>query len=105
MNSSLVDLAPLLLGFGLASRFQEYLEAVVEQRDTFHDIGDVIARHNTLAGTNADLRQQQWDVTLETDRIRQALTSSSPSDTVQPLCVLLLHWPTISKSLVYVIGT
>ena len=51
-------------------RHQRYLELIIEQKDAFDEIGDIIKRHATLATTNEDLRQQQQAAAEETERIR-----------------------------------
>ena len=40
-------------------RYQHYLESVLEGADEFHEIGDLILRHATLAATNQDLKDQR----------------------------------------------
>ncbi|DBB07814.1 TPA: hypothetical protein ACH3X3_009224 [Trebouxia sp. C0006] len=40
-------------------RYQHYLESVLEGADEFHEIGDLILRHATLAATNQDLKEQR----------------------------------------------
>jgi hypothetical protein len=42
-----------------AGRYQHYLESVLEGADEFHEIGDLILRHATLAATNQDLKEQR----------------------------------------------
>lgn len=51
-------------------RYQSYLEAVLEERDTFREIGDIMTRHATLAATNQELRKQQFEAGGELDRVR-----------------------------------
>lgn len=43
---------------------------MLEERNTFTEISDVIARHLTLASTNEGLRQRQQDAAQETEQIR-----------------------------------
>ena len=59
-------------------RHQHYLELVIEQKDAFDEIGDIIKRHTTLATTNEDLRQQQQAAAEETERIRYTHVGTGP---------------------------
>ena len=43
----------------MGDRYQHYLESVLEGADEFHEIGDLILRHATLAATNQDLKEQR----------------------------------------------
>jgi hypothetical protein len=43
----------------MACRYQRYLDGVLESTEEFHEVGDLMARHATLAATQADLRRQQ----------------------------------------------
>ena len=40
-------------------RYQRYLDSVLESTEEFHEVADLMARHATLAATQADLKQQQ----------------------------------------------
>ena len=40
-------------------RYQHYLESVLEGADEFHEVGDLMLRHATLAATNQDLKEQR----------------------------------------------
>ena len=51
--------------------YQAYLEAVLEEKDTFQEIGDIMTRHATLAATNEDLQLQQFKAAEQMDIIRQ----------------------------------
>lgn len=42
-----------------AGRYQHYLESVLEGADEFHEVGDLMLRHATLAATNQDLKEQR----------------------------------------------
>ena len=52
--------------------YQQYLERVMEEKDSFQEIGDIMTRHATLAATNETLRQQQQAAAEEIERIRRA---------------------------------
>lgn len=45
--------------YSFGGRYQHYLESVLEGADEFHEIGDLILRHATLAATNQDLKEQR----------------------------------------------
>ena len=42
-----------------AGRYQHYLESVLEGADEFHEVGDLMLRHATLAATNQGLKEQR----------------------------------------------
>lgn len=50
---------------------------MIERREAFQDIKDLIARHQTLAVTNEELRRQQQDAARETEVVRFASISQS----------------------------
>ena len=50
--------------------YQAYLEAVLEEKDSFHEIGDIMTRHATLAATNKELQLQQFRAAERMDLIR-----------------------------------
>jgi hypothetical protein len=54
------------------ARYEEYLESVMESTDQFHEIGDIITRFTTLQATNADLKQQQQQITDAAEQRRCA---------------------------------
>ena len=56
---------------GLHYSYQAYLEAVLEEKDNFQEIDDIMTRHATLAATNEDLQQQQFKAAQQMDLIRQ----------------------------------
>ena len=74
---------PTVVGIdALGGRYQHYLESVLEGADEFHEIGDLILRHATLAATNQDLKDQRNHFGEATEQTR------SEHDAVRLLCPL-----------------
>jgi hypothetical protein len=55
--------------------YQRYLESVLEIVEDFGEVKDVIARHDTLVATNADLIERQQDAQRKTEATRAVLFS------------------------------
>lgn len=54
-------------------RYQHYLESVLEGADEFHEVGDLMLRHATLAATNQDLKEQRNHFGEAAEQTRSAL--------------------------------
>lgn len=54
-------------------RYQHYLESVLEGADEFHEIGDLMLRHATLAATNQDLKDQRNHSGEAAEQIRSVM--------------------------------
>ena len=51
-------------------RYQHYLDSVLESTEEFHEVADLMARHATLAATQADLKEQQAKAANVAERAR-----------------------------------
>lgn len=67
----------------LLDRYQHYLESVLEGADEFHEIGDLMLRHATLAATNQDLKDQRnhsGEAAEQIRSVRLAITVRFPTE-------------------------
>lgn len=66
-------------------RYQHYLESVLEGADEFHEVGDLMLRHATLAATNQDLKEQRNHFGEAAEQTRSAL------HTCLDACIHMVH--------------
>mmetsp|Transcript_13056 Transcript_13056/g.45270 ORF Transcript_13056/g.45270 Transcript_13056/m.45270 type:complete len:300 (+) Transcript_13056:157-1056(+) len=62
-------------------RYQKYLEAVQEYADEYHEITDILQRHETLQQANEDLRQQAAECAEKNEDTRAALQAYTKAKT------------------------
>lgn len=76
-------------------RYQHYLESVLEGADEFHEVGDLMLRHATLAATNQDLKEQRNHSGEAAEQTRLVLQTCIPSSFAA--CLQLPNSHTLSQ--------
>lgn len=56
--------------FPHASRYQRYLESILEVADEYHELAELAARHSTLAATHTDLQQRHEATASAAEQVR-----------------------------------
>ena len=72
-NRSPQPTAPAATLAAPCSRYQQYLESVLEVADEYQEVSDLLLRHATLSATNADLKDHQRRCSELAEKVRTEL--------------------------------